>query len=395
MFVAIATLLSYPGFACDCGRGAISVKDFNSSDWIFIGTLLSERKTHSQFQRVCTYKVITAYKGVAPEDTIQVYDSEDVGSCGLGSLTIGGDYLMYASGNAEKWTSRCLGNSRVPLFILPRDSMAISHIRAVTYRGGIDDTVNTTFHTDTLFLSAHISKVRTNSFQKFKDRNGTISAEGRYNQRVQDGFWRYYEQGELVEYGRYLNGKKDSLWVRQYGTSKDIEEFRDGEFTYRQTTFYDGKIDSKSEPSVDGKKWIEYKYHDNGRPRYIANANPPERNEKGRLKNPVWDGPFKSFNEAGIVLDEGQHKSGLSVGHWKYFYENGKPRMEGDYVEGKKSGTWKIYYPGKKIKATGTYENGEKVGEWKYYNLKGEPIAPDPELIKDDEDWFTYTGVKK
>jgi len=80
------------------------------------------------------------------------------------------------------------------------------------------------------------------------------------------------------------------------------------------------------------------------------------------------------------------------VGHWKYFYNDGKLRMDGNYIDGKKSGEWKIYYPNKRIKATGIYKQDEKNGTWKYFNEDGKEIPPDPELIKEDEDWFTYSG---
>ncbi len=395
LFIIVFSVHCFDAVCCDCGRGPISVKFINSSDWIFIGTLLSEKMMSNYSYRKCIYKVTTAYKGVIQGDTIQIFDEWDVSACGLGNLTIGVKYLIYATGKDEKWTSRCDENSREPIFILPRDSTIINNIKTGRFRGCIDDTVHTRFHTDTLFLSTQIPKVQKNIMQKFYDEEGKIAAEGRCNNGLPDGFWHYYEHGELVEYGKYLNGKKDSLWVEQYGTSKYIYEFKNGEYTYRQTTFFNGKIDHKTEPVGNGKKWIHCVYHDNGRPRVIAYTNPPKRNDKGRLKDPVWDGPCRTFNKAGMVLDTGLIKNGLETGHWKYYYENGKLRMEGNYTEGKKSGKWKIYYPNKKIKAIGAYEKGEKIGAWKYYNENGNEILPNPELIKVDEDWFTYSGEKE
>ncbi len=384
--------------SCDCGRGVISVKVFNSNDWIFIGTLLSEEQVSTYPHRKCTYKIVTAYKGVRQGDTIEIYDAENVGACGLGRLTIGASYLMYARGNDLKWTSSCQENSRVPILVLPRDSIAINNIKTSRWRGEIDDTINTVFHGDTLFLTSHVPKVKNNSFQKFYDRDGKLSAEGRYKNGLSEGLWRYYERGELVEYGRYTNGKKDSLWVMPGG---DIEEYKAGEFTYRQTSFVDGRLWGKTEPIEDGEKWIEYQYHDSSQPRFIAYANPPKRNDKGRLQAPVWDGPFKMFNKSGIVLQEGNKENGVEKGHWKYYYEDGKLRMEGSYIQlkeendflrGYKNGPWKIYYPNGRIKAVGEYKSGEKIGVWKFYDENGKEVPPDPKLIEEDEDWFTYSG---
>jgi antitoxin component YwqK of YwqJK toxin-antitoxin module len=380
---------------CDCGRGIISVKDFNTNDWIFVGTLLREGNAADTFSRICVYKVVIAYRGVMQGDTVKIYDARSMGACGLGRLTIGADYLMYAAGGQQKWTSICRGNSRRPVYILPRDSAMVYHLKAYNYRGGLDDTSYTTFHSDTAFLSRHAPKAMQNGPQKFYNRDGQIAAEGCYSNGLPEGFWRYYGQEKSAEYGKYRAGKKDSLWVTQYGTTKYIEGYKDGAYTYEQTAYSNGKIDHKKGPVGDGKKWIAIGYHDNGKPRYIAYTHPPQQNEKGILKDPVWDGLSRTFNKVGILLEEGLLQDGLSVGHWKYYYEDGKLRMEGDYSNGEKSGTWKIYYPNKRVKASGNYDKNEKSGDWQYYNPQGKTIPPDPDLIKEDEDWFTYSGVKK
>jgi len=185
------------------------------------------------------------------------------------------------------------------------------------------------------------------------------------------------------------------MWVEPF--SKEmvyIREYRAGEFTCRERVYYDEKISSKTEPVEKGDKWIRYDYHSNGQARFIGYANPPVKGKYGNLETPVFDGPFKMFNKSGIVLQEGIHKNGMEVGKWRYYYESGKLRMEGLYIDGKKTGLWKIYYPNKKIKAAGEYKDGEKIGTWNYFDKNGKVVLADPKLIEEDEDWFTYSGVK-
>ena len=344
---------------------------------------------------MATYTVTRAYRGVNTGDTILISDKYDVGACGLGKLTVGGEYLIYGREvNSEKFTSSCVGNSRVPILILPRDSATVNRMRSHPNYGSLDDTVHTTFHADTLFLSGHLLKSHKKGKQKFYDKDGKLSAEGIYENGLPEGTWRYYDAGKLKESGNYLDGKKDSMWVHHYETWVDITEFRNGEFTFRQTSYSNGNIYKKEGPVGDGKKWISSVYHENGKPRYIAYSDPPKRNNEGKLERPVWNGPLKTFNKAGVMLDEGVLEKGLHAGHWKYYYEDGKLRMEGEFTEGKKTGIWKIYYPNKRIKASGTYDKGDKLLDWKYFDELGAQVSPNPALIKEDEDWFTYTGVK-
>src|SRR5690349_3675363 len=102
---------SVKALCCSCfGKYRMTVNDYNSSDWIFVGTLISERRTEStdyQDGREAIYKVVKAYKGLSTGDTVSVFDAEDSGACGLGRLRSGRDYLIYASGNEKKFTSDC------------------------------------------------------------------------------------------------------------------------------------------------------------------------------------------------------------------------------------------------------------------------------------------------
>ncbi|MBA3829358.1 MAG: toxin-antitoxin system YwqK family antitoxin [Taibaiella sp.] len=372
----------------------MNVEDYNSNNWIFTGTLIKETGSgESSAGRAGFYKIVRAYKGVVIGDTVVIYDSEYVSACGLGCLSIGREYLIFAVGDEKKWTNSCSRTTRVPVNIWPRDSIMINKQKTLTSFGRIYDTIRTNFHADTTFLAGHVLKIISHAIQTFYEENGNISATGEYKNGLPEGFWSYYQDGKIVNKGKYVLGKKDSLWVESNPFTNEmytIREYKNGEFTHREISFAYGKIYSKTEPLVNNKKWVEYHYHSNGKVRFIAETNPPFRDTDKRLENGLWDGSFIEFNKAGIPLEKGMHKNGLPVGHWKYYYEYGKLRMEGDYVEGKKMGVWKIYYPNQKIKATGNYIDDEKSGNWNYYTDKAKAIPADPKLIEEDEDPFTY-----
>jgi antitoxin component YwqK of YwqJK toxin-antitoxin module len=397
--VTIVLLTIVKGLCCQCyGIDKISAEDYNSYDWIFIGRLIGQERLNTRENRhgrAAVYIVSTSYKGVRVNDTVRVYDSEDIASCGLGRLTIGGDYLVYAVGRKLKITSACTRTTLIPKYSWPKDSAMVIKLRNSGSSNGLSDVALRPFSADTAFLNKHILAVRKTLVQKFYDLDGKISAEGRYQNGLPEGFWKYYKGGKVVSKGKYINGDKDSLWVEPFSDkSVYIREYRAGEFTHKERFYFGGKLSSKTEPVGDGKKWVRYDYHSNGKLRYIDYCNPPKRDSLQRLEEPKSDGIFKMFNRKGIVLQEGLNRNGASVGHWKYYYESGKLRMEGDYIAAEKAGTWKIYYPGGQIKASGDYQGKEKTKSWKYYDGDGKELAPDPQLIKEDEDWFTYSGVK-
>jgi antitoxin component YwqK of YwqJK toxin-antitoxin module len=377
----------------------MTVKDFNDYDCIFIGTLIRETApkydtvTDYDLRRTSTYKITRAYKGTMVGDTIQIYDAHDGAACGLGRLSIGRQYLIYSFGDSLKITGDCLRTTRVPIQYWPKDSASINKMKNLSLFGRIYDTARSNFHADTVFLNSHITRVQHSSVQRFYDEGGKVLAEGRYNNGVQDGFWKYFNGDKVVASGKYINGKQDSIWVETGSYSSDIKyvrEYRNNNFTGKEKCYYNDVLRDKTEPVGDGRKWIDVNYHSNGKVKSIHYAHPPLQNRRGYWESPEPDGESKFFNEEGVLLEEGYYKDGQRVGRWKYYYQDGLLRMQGDYLNSEKSGVWKIYYRHKQIKAQGEYRNGEKTGNWKYYDELGNQILPDPKLIEEDEELLTY-----
>jgi antitoxin component YwqK of YwqJK toxin-antitoxin module len=70
-----------------------------------------------------------------------------------------------------------------------------------------------------------------------------------------------------------------------------------------------------------------------------------------QYKNGKEDGPSTEYDEAEVIIAQGNLVGGLREGPWKY--KNGQYIAEGNYVEGNQDGIWKQYY-----------ENGKLAGKW-------------------------------
>ena len=258
----------------------MTVEDYNFYDFIFQGTLLGETRSEDACSRTAIYKIDRAFKGTSVGDTISICDSGYSGSCGLGPLTTGRSYLIFALETQQKWTSDCFRTTRVPMQTWTEDSVEIIRLKSLTSFGRIFDTLYTNFHADTFFLNKHVLSIDGTTIQEFYDEHGNISAEGKYSNGEPVGYWKYFKNGKVVSEGKYINGKKDSLWIEPFmENSVYIREYKAGEFTYRESRFYDGKLRSTNEPLGNGEKWIKYDYHHNGQAIYSTHN--PQRNDKG------------------------------------------------------------------------------------------------------------------
>lgn len=84
--------------------------------------------------------------------------------------------------------------------------------------------------------------------QKFYNSKKKLIAEGGYADSLPDGFWKYHTNGKVEFQGKYVRGKKDSLWVEGFmEESVYIREYKAGEFTFREQYFFKGQLSSKKE----------------------------------------------------------------------------------------------------------------------------------------------------
>ncbi|MDP1621786.1 MAG: hypothetical protein Q8M08_05550 [Bacteroidales bacterium] len=176
--------------------------------------------------------------------------------------------------------------------------------------------------------------------------DGSLKAEGNYNNGKQTGEWKYYHaNGNIEQTGKFNKlGKLDGPWRWYFdnGLLSKEENYRnglkDGMFTEYDET---GKIITAGE-FVDGNE----------------------------------DGPW--FELTGDFYIRGTYRDGLRNGMWYNFYldrHEGKTdslyHFKGGFIEDNPNGKHSYYWENGKIKDEGNYVNGRKEGDWYKYNFDG------------------------
>jgi antitoxin component YwqK of YwqJK toxin-antitoxin module len=136
-----------------------------------------------------------------------------------------------------------------------------------------------------------------------------------------------YENGELLEKGQYINGRKEGVWKKYFPGGKVKSEI-----------FYKG-----SRP-----KGAYTLYYENG--------NIEESGNWARTKN---IGEFKRYHPNGKVAQAFSFtESGQRTGKQTYFYSNGNVRLEGTWTGGVESGEMKEYYESGDIMSVKNFKDG-------------------------------------
>ena len=193
-------------------------------------------------------------------------------------------------------------------------------------------------------------------------RNGTLKAEGSYNNGVKAGRWKYYHKnGNIEQTGVYgKDGKLKGDWVWYYPSGNILREeeylngFPDGLMTeYRE----DGAIIAEGE-FIEGEEegpWI-FAYGDH--------------REEGGYSYGMRNGIWKYFSGDGNLLFEGEFIEDNPNGKHIYYWDNGIVKDEIEYMMGFKEGNWKKYNSDGTLFLVISYENGI---EKKYDGVKIKP----------------------
>lgn len=205
----------------------------------------------------------------------------------------------------------------------------------------------------------------------FLYKNGVITGEGIVKEDGnRDGFWKdFYPDGSLKAEGNYDNGKQTGAW-RYFHPNGKIEQA--------------GKFNKQGKP--DGAwKW----YFDSGRLL-------KEENYRGGLK----DGMSTEYDETGKVIEEGEFVNGNEDGPWfeligdsyirgtyrdglrngmlyNFFLDSDSVKTDslcsfkGNFIEDNPDGKHTWYWENGKVKDEGSFIMGKKEGEWYKYNFDG------------------------
>lgn len=163
------------------------------------------------------------------------------------------------------------------------------------------------------------------------DTLNALDATGR-----KQGWWRItapkedkpgYSDGQLIEEGRYNNGKRTGLWKRFWPNGKLMSEinYRMGRPVGPYTTYYpDGKTEEQGNWDLDRNTGRFKRWHPNG-----------------QLAQDFL------FNDYGI-------RDGVQ----KYYHENGQLEVEVAVKEGKEDGTLKRYYANGDLQQVAQFSGG-------------------------------------
>ncbi|NUT53731.1 MAG: hypothetical protein HOV94_41540 [Saccharothrix sp.] len=95
--------------ACQCYPGEQEPQRYARATHVFTGVVVDKVRDPLQHRYTYTLKVGTEYKGDVPDfATVLTYD--EVSACGLTSLVVGVEYLVFATGyNDVYWANSCGG----------------------------------------------------------------------------------------------------------------------------------------------------------------------------------------------------------------------------------------------------------------------------------------------
>ena len=153
---------------------------------------------------------------------------------------------------------------------------------------------------------------------------------------LKQGWWRIlaprkdkpgYNDGQLIEEGRYANNKRAGLWKRYWPNGKTMSEI-----TY-----------------VGGVPRGDYHtYYPDGR-----------SEEQGSWDLDRNTGTFKRWHPNGQLAQEFLfNEYGVRDGVQKYFHENGQLEVEVNIKEGREDGTLKRYYPNGDLQQVAQFNGG-------------------------------------
>lgn len=337
-------------YSCECiQRGILTTVVFNETPLVFIGRFVRQVKKDTDGNLINEYKVERWYKGKTDNDYIQIASPDGSGGCGLGELSPNKQYLIYAyyRGAKPPFTARCYRTTYVPNHTWADDATTIEAHQKLNVFGEIYmKNVPSNFHADTLFLNRLVNFSKGDGVQNIHYPDGRLLSIGKYKDGKPVGYWEYYKydrdnraSGQIS--GNYINGNKDSIWKDTYksslgNTSLKLTEYKNGEPTLWEKKYRNGKIQEEVYPIKGTNKWINKRYHTNGKLNYIVTHGPIIINEYGYKELGEADGPAKYYHYNGQLRTEGVYYKGQWIGVWKEYDNKGqliKTSQEGSKQE--------------------------------------------------------------
>ncbi|MCQ2284667.1 MAG: tetratricopeptide repeat protein [Bacteroidales bacterium] len=188
------------------------------------------------------------------------------------------------------------------------------------------------------------------------------------NNPVEDGTWHSLTQyGQLEAIANYKQGQYDGLvQIFENGVISQEANFKDGKIKGVIHLYTVDPITKEKVPSLITEL-------ENNQ----LNGIRQEFNEAGIMitdgqgSDGGYEGEVKYYNEQGVFKGFETYKDGEIRGHIKSLYDNGQTEYE--YIVGGKDEktNYTSFYPTGKIQGEGQIMNGNRVGSWRYYYPDG------------------------
>lgn len=200
--------------------------------------------------------------------------------------------------------------------------------------------------------------------------DGTVSSEGYMLDGKPEGYWKtYYPTGILKSEGNRVNHQLDSLW-KFYSETGIISQslwYKDGKKNGLRTSYYEDGVRKKEETfSGDVLAGTLRKFYPSGS---LAETVPIDTLGKGKEHGIGYE--YDEVDERIIAVI--QYRNGYVAGRerinrkdkfnqkqglWRYFHENMVAKEEGRFKNDKKDGYWKTFDEAGNLLETLKYENG-------------------------------------
>ena len=176
--------------------------------------------------------------------------------------------------------------------------------------------------------------------------DGSLKAEGNYENGKQTGPWKYYHaNGKTEQSGRYSKqGKPDGTWLWYFESGQLLKE----------ENYRNGLKDGMSTEYDEAGKVVT----------------------EGEFVNDSEEGPW--FELIGDCYIRGTYRDGLRNGMWYNFYlDRGETKTDsicffkGGFIDDNPDGRHTYYWENGKVKDEGNYMNGRKEGDWFKFNSDG------------------------
>lgn len=227
------------------------------------------------------------------------------------------------------------------------------------FRNGVPEGIKREYNTDGKVEKSYLYK------------NGVITGEGLIKEDGnRDGHWNdLYPDGSVKAEGNYDNGKQTGNW-KYYHSNGKLEQT--GKFNNQ------GKPEGTWRWFFDSGQLLKEENYFNG----LKDGNSTEYNETGKI---IEQGEFVNGSEEGPWIEQigdsfirGRYRDGLRNGMWYYYNldisgdkTDSLLRFKGNYIEDNPDGKQVYYWENGKVKDEGIYIMGKREGDWLKYNFDG------------------------